>query len=84
MTLTPNKRITQPMKAQAIIGSIDVLASYNIERHSEVEVGCDNYDVYAKLPAAITYSGKVYGKKGWSSDKNRAYYDTDKSFAMAF
>jgi len=34
----------------------------------------DPYGSFKKLPAALEYEGRIYGKSGFNSDKNRAYY----------
>jgi hypothetical protein len=39
------------------------------------------YDTMKHLPAGVVYGGREYGKTGWNSDKDVAYYSTSKSFA---
>lgn len=32
------------------------------------------YGSFKKLPAAVEYEGRIYGKSGYNSDRNKAYY----------
>lgn len=41
----------------------------------------DPYGSFKKLPAAIEYNGRVFGKSAYNSDSNRAYYRTDTAIA---
>lgn len=34
----------------------------------------DPYGSFKKLPAAVEYEGRIYGKTAYNSDRNRAYY----------
>lgn len=34
----------------------------------------DPYGSFEQLPAALEYEGRIYGKSGYNSDRNRAYY----------
>jgi hypothetical protein len=70
------------MKAHAIAGTIEVLAVHNLSHMSELEVNCPDYATFRALPAALLYGDKMYGRKGWNSDNGRAYFGTDKNFAM--
>ena len=37
----------------------------------------DLWQMYQKLPNVIEVEGRLYGKSGWDSDKEKAYYRTD-------
>ena len=41
----------------------------------------DQWTMYKKLPSVIEVDGRLFGKSCWDSDKCKAYYRTDKSFA---
>jgi hypothetical protein len=41
----------------------------------------DPYGSFKKLPAAIEFKGRVFGKTAYNSDRNRAYYRTDANVA---
>ena len=43
---------------------------------------CNDYDHYSNLPKAVEYKNTVYGKTGWNSDSNIAYYRTDQKVAI--
>lgn len=43
----------------------------------------DLYKMYCKLPDVIECNGRLYGKSCWDSDRQKAYYRTDKTFAVA-
>jgi len=34
----------------------------------------DPYGSFKRLPAGLEYEGRIYGKTGYNSDRNRAYY----------
>lgn len=34
----------------------------------------DPYGSFKRLPAAVEYAGRIYGKSGYNSDRNKAYY----------
>lgn len=34
----------------------------------------DPYGSFKKLPAGLEYEGRLYGKSGYNSDRNKAYY----------
>ena len=38
---------------------------------------------YTQTPRAVLYEGKVYGRTGWNSDKNIAYYRDDVKLAFS-
>jgi hypothetical protein len=50
-----------------------------VDLHGETHY--DLYVMYTKLPAVIECGGKLYGKSCWDSDRQKAHYRTDKTFA---
>lgn len=70
------------MKAQAIVGAVEIISSAIYEDVTELEVSCKDFDQYETLPAAVTFNGLQFGKKGWNSDNGRCYYGTDKKVAL--
>ena len=62
------------MEAKIVANAISVIESAVCEGILCLTVDCHDYDHYASLPHAVSYEGKVCGKTGWNSDKNRAYY----------
>lgn len=40
-------------------------------------VSCPDYDAFSALPGAVEIGPDVYGKTGWNSDRQVAYYRTD-------
>ena len=44
---------------------------------SVVTVPCIDGQAFCRLPDAISFDDKCYGKSGWNSDRNIAYYRTD-------
>lgn len=70
------------MKAKAIENTFRV---QDIERMPNgvecvIVAGC-TYDTLCAFPAGIEVAGKAYGWTGWDSDRNVAYYRSDKRFA---
>jgi hypothetical protein len=52
--------------------------------HLAVAIDSDDpYRSFKKLPDAVEYEGRVYGKTGYDSDRNRAYYSTGARIARA-
>lgn len=43
----------------------------------------DPYDSFKRLPAAVTYDGRIFGKSCYDSDRNVAIYRTDVRAAVA-
>ena len=41
----------------------------------------DLYQHYKSLPNVIECNGRLYGKSCWDSDRQKAYYRTDRHFA---
>ncbi len=68
--------------AAPVTNSINVKGAYTLpDGVYLVELDCADQDALKKLPAAINYEGKQYGRTGWNSDANVAYYRTDKKVA---
>jgi len=44
---------------------------------------CDDYDHFASLPDVVQYNGQIFGKTGWNSDSEKAYYRNDAKVALA-
>ncbi len=70
--------------AQGITVSIEVVGEdFRGDLLCGVEVACYDYDDFRKLPAGLSYEGKIFGKTGWNSDHGRAYYKVGAKFATA-
>ena len=69
--------------ATPIQKAIPVISSWEVEGTHGLETPCSDYGEYIGLPAAVEYQGRRYGKTGWNSDKDLAYYQTSKNFALA-
>jgi hypothetical protein len=41
-------------------------------------VSCQDHDAFTALPGGLEVLGRIYGKSGWNSDRNVAYYRTDR------
>ena len=52
-----------------------------VDLHGETHY--DLFTMYKNLPSVIECDGKLYGKSGWDSDKQKAYYRSDMNFAVA-
>lgn len=46
-----------------------------------LEVECCSAVEFKNLPQVVTYENVLYGKTGWSSDWNRAYFKTNAAIA---
>lgn len=62
------------MRATKIPDAITLLVAAWVEGQLVLETGCEDYDAFKALPAAVTYQGVECGKTGWSSDTGRACY----------
>lgn len=72
------------MTGTAIADAVEIESSTEYQGILFAEVAIDPADPYGsfkKLPAAIIYQGRELGKSCYDSDKNRAYYRSDKLFA---
>lgn len=68
--------------ATAIQNTIQVITHYPLEGHMWLETPCRDYDHLATLPIAVEFNGRKYGRTGWNSDRNVAYYCTRQAFAL--
>ena len=67
----------KPLCATARRELLLVEATYPLSAsQSCLEVECQDYDTYAKLPKVISFKRELYGKTGWNSDVKRCYYKT--------
>jgi hypothetical protein len=67
------------MEARALSGVVkvvDVHCSGNVG-YLAVDLEGRAYEAFRRLPAALEFQGRVYGKSAYSSDTMRAYYRTD-------
>ncbi len=72
------------MKAQAIHNAVAVITHSVLPSGVKVVVApCDGYQGFDKLPKGITFNGVPYGLTGWNSDRNVAYFRTDKVVALS-
>ena len=74
------------MTGTAVKDAVNIETSTEYQGILFAEVAIDSDDPYRsfkKLPAAIEYLGRVLGKTGYDSDKNRAYYRSDAKIAYA-
>jgi len=62
---------------------IPVISSCIVEGETIVEVNCNDFSEFKKLPEAVNFSGEMLVKTGWNSDKFRAYYKSAKNFQFA-
>lgn len=46
-----------------------------------MSVDCPDYDAYKALPPALAYNNVIYGKTGWNSDIDMAYYQSNARLA---
>ena len=72
--------------ATAVKDAVEIETVWERDGIGCIEVALDSADPYAsfkKLPSAVEYNGRVYGKSGYDSDVNRAYFRTDKPIAHA-
>lgn len=42
----------------------------------------DGFESYKRLPQALSYDGRLYGKTGWNSDLMVCYYRDDAAMAL--
>lgn len=46
-----------------------------------IVVTCPDFDALTALPMALYYRGEIYGRTGWNSDTQVAYYRSDAEVA---
>ncbi len=65
------------MKAKEERDYIVVACRGQLPSAEVLEVDCKSADLFDSLPAVVSFQGRLFGKTGWNSDRNRAYYRTD-------
>lgn len=73
-------------KATPVIGAFHVEGQRDEGVNSYLTIAIDAADPYRswrKLPDAVEFHGRVYGKTGYDSDKCLAYYSTRVNLAKA-
>jgi hypothetical protein len=46
-----------------------------------MSIAPEDYDGFKRLPAAVTFQGRTYGKSGWNSDNGHVAYSTGRPVA---
>lgn len=69
--------------ATPVDGALVVRASHIIDNERIIEVDCEDYDAFKKLPQVVRFRGTILGKTGWTSDRNRACYKSNVAVAFA-
>lgn len=69
------------MYAKAIINILDVTPLRLSETEVILETPCRDYDEFSMLPNVVEFQCILFGKTGWSSDTNKAYYKQGRNFA---
>lgn len=80
------RRITLALEATPIPHAVEIAQAYDYEGVGFLYVDIapdDPYGAFKRLPAGVTFQGRTYGKSGFDSDKNMAYYRTDHPVAVA-
>jgi len=72
--------MSDPKPVNAIIVTGNVLLG-NVR---VLETNCSDYESFKSLPAAVEFDGHIYGRSGWNSDHETAYYRTDTWVAKAY
>jgi len=67
--------------ATEIKGIISVTSHYSLGGCFFLETQCHDYDEYTRIPSAVSFDGRQYGKTGWNSDRGVAYLKTGRPFA---
>lgn len=62
-------------------GYLQVLQGGFVEDNFCIMVQCDDYDHFKRLPAAVSFNGKLLGKTGWNSDTHRCHYQENAQLA---
>ena len=72
------------MKAASITSYIRVKTHETLPDGVQVvTTDCDDYAHLRELPFALSFRGELYGRTGWNSDRNIAYYRTDAASGLA-
>lgn len=64
------------MKVTEVPRTIVVRAQHEVAGDRLLETDCRDYDHYCNLPDVVEYQGTIFGKTGWNSDKQLAYYSS--------
>lgn len=70
------------MKTAKRIEAITITGEFSFENEMGITTDCIDYDEYHNLPQVVEYRGRVFGKTGWNSDLNLAYFRTDARVAF--
>lgn len=68
--------------AHAVRNAVEVTTYYQLEGEWWIETPCADYDAYQAIPVALEFEGRRFGRTGWNSDRNVAYFCTRKPFAL--
>lgn len=69
-----------PVTAKAVPGHHVVAASGTVDGEEWLTLALENTDTYQsfkRLPNALEFHGRLYGKTGYNSDTLKAYYSTN-------
>jgi len=77
--------IYHPTKATPISDALPVLVAETLPNGVRVvTVPCADWDAVSRLPPAVAFEGREYGRTGWDSDRRVAFYRTDARLASPF
>lgn len=62
------------------LSDYEVIGFATVDLHGETHF--DMFQMYKRLPSVIECNGRLYGKTCWDSDHQKAYYRTDRNFAV--
>ena len=65
------------MQAKILEGYISISHCYTYQGTTFVELPCNDFREFKKLPNAIEIHGRILAKTGWNSDRFKAYYRSD-------
>lgn len=80
------RKITLTLEATPVPGTLIVTKFARFDGVDWLQVDIDPDDPYGsfkKLPAAVEFQGRIYGKTAFDSDRNIASYKTDAHIARA-
>lgn len=70
------------MEAKRVVGTIIVLAHFDIDGEKILETNCEDYDRFCYIPDVVNFEGRIYCKTGWNSDTGRACYKHGRNYAV--
>ena len=71
------------MQSQSLQNAVNIITSETLPCGAKcLTTDCDGHEGFFRLPKAVLFEGRVYGLSGWNSDKNKAYFRTDKQVAF--